>query len=154
MSKRSDWYDSIFDAINNYKDRFDAKAYKKNKLELLLRVSWRVDGFSQDCSECPHYQDDITKLVKNLGDPVSSTKKDRKKNSKVINLIIEHLKKHHKLVSEGHYVGMAVGLGLVFGASLGITFGNLTFGAAFGLIIGVVIGNMLDSRAKKQGRII
>jgi len=31
MSKRSDWYDSIVDAINNYKDRFGAKAPRSTK---------------------------------------------------------------------------------------------------------------------------
>jgi len=154
MSKPGDWYDDILNVISNYKDKFGAKPYKKNKLELLLRMSRRIDGFSNDCSECRHYREDVTTLVKNLGDPVSSTKEGRKKHSKVINTIIEHLKKHHKLVSELYYVGIGAGSGIAFGTALGFAFGNTGVGVAFGLIIGAIIGNLLEARAKKQGRII
>jgi len=162
MSKSTDWYDGILDAINNYRDRYGAKAYKKNKLELLLRVSGRVDSFSKECSECRQYREEITKLVKNLGDPASSTKEERKNHSKVLNTIIEHLKKHHKLVIGGQYLGILIGMGQVVGLSFGIVIGKafgdvtdgLVFGMVAGMMIGVVIGTNLEARAKKQGRII
>jgi len=163
MSKSTDWYDGILDAINNYRDRYGAKAHKKNRLDLLLRLSSRVDGFSNDCSECRQNREEITKLVKNLGDPANSTKEDRKKHSKVLSTITEHLKKHHKLVIEGQYTGSGVGLGISFGSAFGVLFGiiafgdvveGLIFGPAFGLIIGIIIGTNLEARAKKKDRII
>ncbi len=117
MSKPSAWYDGILDAIDNYKARFGPKAYKKNKLELLLRVSSRVDGFSTGCNECLRYREEITELVKNLGDPASSTKEERKNHSKVLNTIIEHLKRHHKLVIGGQYIAILMIMGQAIGVS-------------------------------------
>ena len=162
MAKPGDWYDGIVDSINSYKDKFGAKAYKKNKLELLLRVSRRVDGFSNDCSECRQNREGISKLVKSLGDPARSTKEERKKHSKTVNTIIEHLKKHHKLVIERQYIGILVSMGLALGISFGVAFGKafgdvndgLIFGMVAGMMIGVIIGTNLDARAKKNGRTI
>jgi len=162
MAKPGDWYDGIVDSINSYKDKFGPKAYKKNKLELLLRVSRRVDGFSNDCSECRENREGITKLVKNLGDPASSTKEERKKHSKAVNTITEHLKRHHKLVIEGQYIGILVPMGLALGISFGVAFGKafgdvgdgLVFGMVAGIFVGVIIGTNLEVRAKKKGRII
>jgi len=158
LSNSSDWYDEIAGEISRYRDKFGEKVYKKYKLEYLLRVAKRVNTFSVDCDECQHFREEITKLVKNLGDPASLTKEERKNHSRVINTTTKHLTKHHKLISAGQYVGIGVGLGLVFGAAFGIVFEDVGFGiavgAGIGLVIGAVIGTSLDAKAKKKGRVI
>ncbi len=156
MSNSSDWYDEIAGEISRYRDKFGEKVYKKYKLEYLLRVAKRVNTFSVDCDECQHFREEITKIVKNLGDPTSSTKEERKNHSRVINTITKHLTKHHKLISERQYVGICVGMGLVIGAAFGIVFESIgiALGSGIGLIFGATIGSLLDAKAKKKGRVI
>ena len=143
-------------------DKFGEKAYKKYKLDFLLRMAKRVDSFSGGCDECQQFRGEITKLVRNLGDPATSTKEERKNHSRVINTMTKHLQKLHKLVIAGQNVGKLTGMVMVFGSSFGVVFGavlgnvsgGITFGMIIGLIIGAAIGASLDARAKKEGRII
>ena len=44
------WYDDVVKEIDKHKGRFTKRDYKKNKLDLLLRVAGRVASFSVDCS--------------------------------------------------------------------------------------------------------
>lgn len=162
MSNPGEWYDTVVDLIDRYKTKYGEKAYKKNKLELLLRVSRRVDGFSEDCSDCRLHRDGVTTILKNIGDPTNSTRDERKKHSRAINTITKHLKRHHKLVIAGQYIGILVAMGQALGLSFGVAFGKafgdvsdgLVFGMVAGIIIGVVVGTNLEARAKKKGRII
>ena len=161
MSNSSDWYDEIAGEIRRYRDKFGEKAYKKYKLDFLLRMAKRVDSFSVGCDECQRFRGEITKLVRNLGD-LATTKEERKNHSRVINTMTKHLQKLHKLVITGENVGKLTGMVMVFGISFGVVFGTvignvglgITFGMVIGLMVGAAIGASLDTRAKKEGRIM
>jgi len=155
----SQWYNKIAAEISQYKVTLGDKGAAKYKLDLLLRVAKRVDEFSDICAECQAYRQEITNIVKELSLLVQMPSREgQKKQNKAVNVITEHLKKVHKLVEKGHYMGMGIGIGLAIGAgiggALGSVFDNAGIGTAIGVAIGVAIGTYLDRKAKQEGKVI
>ncbi len=155
MEVHSNWYNRIIKEINPHKDTLSKKDAKKYKLDLLLRVAKRVDDFSSYCGECQMFQQEITKLTQDLGYLLQMPNKEgRKSYSKAINNIVKHLKKEHKLVSEGQYMGIGLAIGIGIGTALGTALDNSGAGTAIGTGIGLAIGSYLDKKAKREGRVI
>jgi len=154
MKAHSKWYDGIVKEINLHKDILSQKDAKKYKLDLLLRIAERVDSFSAECGQCQIFQQDITQLTQDLGFLTQWSKEKRKSYFKTINNIIKHLQKQHKLVSEGHYIGIGMAIGAGIGTALGAIFKNPGIGTGTGTVIGLAIGSYLDKKAQKEGRVI
>ena len=155
MEAHSDWYNRVVKQINLHKDTLSKKDAKKYKLDLLLKIARRVDSFSGYCGECQMFQQDITRLTTELGLLTQMPSKEgRKSYSKTINNIVNHLKKQHKLVTEGQYIGIGLAIGVGIGTALGVALGNPGIGPAIGTVIGLAIGSYLDKKAKKEGRVI
>ena len=155
MEAHSNWYNRIDKEINLHKDTLNKKDHKKYKLDLLQRVAKRVDNFSAYCGECQIFQPEITRLTQDLGNLVQLPDKEgRKSYSKAINNIVKHLKKEHKLVSEGQYMGIGLAIGIGIGTALGAALDNTGVGTAIGTGIGVAVGSYLDKKAKKEGKVI
>ena len=154
MEAHSRWYDDIVKEITLHKDILGKKDSKKYKLDLLLRVARRVDSFSSSCGECQMLQPDITQLTHDLGYIVQTSKEKRKSYFKTINNIIKHLQKHHKLVTEGHYLGIGIAIGVGIGTAIGAVLDNPGAGTGIGTAIGLAIGAYLDKKAKKEDRVI
>lgn len=147
MEAHSDWYNRITREISSYKDSLSKRAYKKYKLDLLLRIAQRVDSFSSTCGECQIFQQEITRLAEDLGNLIQMPAKEtRKSYFKTINNIIKHLQKQHKLVTKGQYIGI--------GIALGAALDNPSIGPATGTAIGVAVGIVMDAKAKREGRVI
>ena len=156
MEAHSDWYSHTAKEINLHQDTRGKKEAKKYKLDLLLRIARRVDGFSSYCGECQAFKGEISGLITELGNLVQlpDNKEKRKSYSKTINNMVKHLQKTHKLVSEGYYIGIGMAIGVGIGAALGAALGNPGVGPALGIGIGLAIGSYLDRKAKKEGRVI
>ena len=159
MEAQSVWYNRIAKEIGQYQDTLNKKDTKKYKLDLLLRIAKRVDDFSQTCGECQTFQSEITRLVQELSLLVQMPSKEGlKKHTKAINGMVSHLKKVHKLVEKGYYLGIGIGIGMAIGAGLGAALGaafdNPGIGTAVGITLGVAIGGYLDRKAKEEGRVI
>ena len=155
METHSNWYNRIIKKISSYKDTLSKKDYKKYKLDLLMRVARRVDGFSAYCGQCQLFQQDITGLTTELGLLTQMPSKEGVKSySKKISSMVKHLQKQHKLVSEGHYMGIGAGMGVAIGTALGAAMDNTGAGTGIGTTIGIAVGSYLDNKAKKEDRII
>jgi hypothetical protein len=115
----------------------------------------RVDGFSAICGECETYKEEILNLVQGIGNMAQLPDKETSKNyfSK-IDEITKHLRKQHKLVAKGYYVGLWSGIGLAIGTVIGMVIGNSGIGTAIGTIIGLAVGLTLDAKAKREDRIL
>ncbi len=160
MEIQNDWYRAIAKEVILYKDRLSKRDYKKYKLDLLLRITKRVAGYSPDCGECQKFRGKITKLTEDLGD-LHLFKEKRKEYFKLIEIFIKHLQKSHKLITEGKniktwmIIGLLIGafvLGTIFrAAGMSMGFSN---GLLIGLIFGGVIGLVLDAMAKRRGKVI
>ena len=154
LETRSDWYHRTAQAINSHKTTLDKKEAKKYKLDLLLPLAARVDSFASICGECQNLKAEINRLTASLGGAVQLSKEERKSYSRSLNSIIKHLQKEHKLVTEGHYMGIGMAIGTGIGTAIGAGTDNTVIGTTFGMAIGTAIGNYLDKKAKKEGRVI
>ena len=154
MEAHSRWYDDIVKEISLHKDILGKKESKKYKLDLLLRIAGRVDSFFPRCGECQIFQQDITQLTQDLGYLAQWSKEKRKGYFKKLNNITKHLQKHHKLVAEGHYIGIGIAIGVAIGAGIGTALGKPGLGPGIGIALGLAIGAYLDNKAKKEDRVI
>lgn len=116
----------------------------------------RVVSFSADCVECQAFQGEITKRAKDLGTLVHASKEERKSYLKMINSILKHLQKRHKLIAEGENLGIWIGIGVAIGSGMSIVSGvdSVSIGAGIGIAIGSAIGSYLDAKAKKEDKVI
>ena len=155
MNSRSNWYDNIAKQVSQLKDTVSEKDYKKYKLRLLLCVAERIAEFSTECGQCQLFQQDISTLTQDVGNIIQIADKDKRKaHLKTINGIIGHLKKQHKLVTEGYYMGIGLAIGSGIGVALGAAMPNVATGIPIGVGVGMAIGAALDAKAKKEGRVI
>jgi hypothetical protein len=159
MQVGSQWYNRIATEISQYQITLGQKEAKKYKLDLFLRVAKRVDDFSQTCGECQTLKQEITNLVQELSLLTQMPSKEGiKSHTKAVSSLVEHLKKVHKLVEKGHYMGVGVGIGLAIGAvlggSLGAALDNPGVGTGVGIALGVAIGTYLDKKAEREGKVI
>jgi hypothetical protein len=159
MQVGSQWHNRIDSEIDQYRVSLGPKGAKSYRLDTLLRVAKRVDDFSQTCGECQTYQKEIEGLVQELGLITQvPDKESRKKYTAAIDRIIEHLKKTHKLVDKGHYMGVGIGIGMAIGAGMGAALGaivnNPGIGSGIGIAFGVAVGAYLDRKADREGRVI
>ena len=66
----------------------------------------------------------------------------------------KYLKHKLSLISEGHYTAIGMSLGTSFGVVFGVIYANISYGLIFGLLFGLMIGAVMDSKAKKQNRVL
>ena len=155
MEVHNRWYEDTAGVIKSYQDTLPKKEQKKYKLDLLLRVARRVADFSDECGQCQLFQPDITTLAQDLGNLVRMPDKARRKHHlKAINKIVKHLQSQHKLITQGHHVGLWIAIGSGIGVALGAGMDNVGGGIPIGVAIGVAIGLALDAKAKKEDRVI
>lgn len=151
----SNWYDGIAKQITQLQVTLSEKDYKKYKLGLLLCVAERVAEFSPECGQCQIFQQDISTLTQDIGNIIQIADKDKKKaHLKTVNKMVGHLRKQHKLVTEGYYMGIGVAIGAGIGVALGVASDYIGTGIPIGVGIGMAIGAALDAKAKKEGRVI
>ncbi|MFC2071438.1 hypothetical protein ACFLUU_01785 [Chloroflexota bacterium] len=155
MSSKSNGYDSILKQLNQLKDTLSEKDYKKYKLNLLLCVAERIAQFSLECGQCQLLQQDISTLTQDVANIIRVADKDKRKaHLKTINRMIGHLRKQHKLVTKGYYMGIGVAIGTGISVALGAAMDTVGSGIPIGIGIGVAIGAALDTKAKKEDRVI
>ena len=69
----------------------------------------------------------------------------------------KYLKAQFSFISEGYYTGIGMSLGMSFGVAFGAAFRNdlgITYGLISGMLVGLIIGAVMDSKAKKEGRVL
>lgn len=155
MEIRSRWHQEIAQTIHSYQDTLSKKEQKRYKLDLLERVSRRVAEFSPQCGECQLFQQEISEYVGELGNLTQTHNKARLKYYlKKLDRMVKHLQSQHKLVPQGHHVGIWMAIGTAIGVAIGAGMDNVGAGIPIGTAIGVGVGMMLDARAKKEDRVI
>ena len=80
---------------------------------------------------------------------------NRKKHFKQkLNQFIKYLKEKLSLISKGYYTAIGMSLGMSFGVAFGAALENVSNGLIFGMLIGLIIGARMDSKAKKEGKVL
>jgi hypothetical protein len=156
MKARSEWYGHVEKEVGRYRESLSQKDYKKYRLDMLVRVAGRVDDFSATCGECQILKQDITTLLQDLNyvSGMSAAREKRRIYLKKIDNIIKHLKKKHRLVNEGEYMGIWTAMGTAIGVAIGAGSENISIGIPIGVAIGIAVGAYLDRKAKKEDRVI
>jgi len=156
------WYDKIASSVEKHRLLFSMSDPEKNPVNVILRVSKRVDNFSNDCMECQEFKDTIVTITKSLDILPALPPEKRKRPFSKMKPVIKHLQKQHKLVTQNQYASMGLVLGLASGTFLGLLSGILLGDPSIGLILGILIGTAFgmkigytkDSKAKKEGKLI
>jgi hypothetical protein len=155
MKVGSKWYYDIAKQVDQLKNALSEKDYRKYRLNLLNGLAQRVDELSPACKHCYFFKQAISTLAQNASNLIPLADKDgMKAHLLTITIIINHLKKQHKLVEESHFTNLLYPLGAAMGAVLGIFMPHIVIGILAGAVIGIVVGVVLDNKAKKENRII
>ena len=167
MDKKQAWYDGINKQISIQENQLGFSNQGKWRFPLLRRLSKRVDGFSRECEECQGIKRQLEELCRYLAHQQGIVRKEYKNYQATIKRISHHLKLKHRLINEKQYIKRFVSVSFIFGLTLILLgyvllyFGNtllalsITIPALFGRVIfSYAIGYLLDTRAKKQGRVI
>jgi hypothetical protein len=154
MDKRM--VDKLLNELGKLKEGLGEKQVKQLNLNLLERAINRMVSYSKDCKECEKFLTGLNDHIKNLKKKNGQfAKEDIKEHRRQLDLMISHLQKDHKLVTQGYYIStymlMGSGVGLIFGL---ISFNNPGIGLPIGLCLGLAIGAALDAAAKKKGQTI
>jgi hypothetical protein len=149
----SEWFTEIARRIDELKQKLLPRDVKEYQLDKLRSIARRVDEFASADPVCRNYRQEIDAMVAELyGAPLPQSR--NKVQMCKIGEMINHLKKTHKLVNDGEYLGWWLIYGLIAGGIVGLIIGNSPPATFAGLAIGAVVGIFLDARAKRQGRVI
>jgi hypothetical protein len=155
LETRSNWYEGITKQIDLLKETLDRHNYRKYKIDILQCLVNRVEQFSSGCGQCQIFEEDMTKLVQDVSYLSQMPSKEvSKQYFKSMNSIIGHLQRQHKLVTEGYYVGIGMAIGAGIGVAIGTAMGNVGSGIPIGVGIGMALGVALDTKAKKEDKIL
>ena len=154
MPEPTEWYRSIETGVESLKARLGADA-RDYHLDRFLKMNRRVDEFAPTCPKCRLFQPEIERMLRDLAADAPQILKEQKRAFLGgMEAILSHLKKTHGRISEGQNVGLWLGIGALVGVALGAALKNPVIGVPIGVILGLVIGVALDSRAKKEGKVI
>ena len=141
--------------MESLKARIGAPDARDYHLDRFLKMARRVDEFAPTCPQCRLFQPEIDKMLRDLAADAPQILKEQKRAFLGgMEAILSHLKKTHGLISEGQNVGLWLGIGTAIGVALGAGLRNPAIGIPIGVALGLVIGNVLDARAKKEGKVI
>jgi hypothetical protein len=150
---QSEWYKATSLNIDALRQQLLPREVKEYQLDKLQGIARRVDEFASVDPVCQGYRQEIDRMVAEL--PGAPLPNDRNKVYMWnVGAMINHLKKAHKLVNEGEYLGMGLVIGLILGGVVGLFIGTTPVATGVGIVVGLVIGMALDARVKKEGRVI
>jgi hypothetical protein len=152
--KNENWIEEQLEKLesktNNYTKQEKTKIgyhYLKNGLNI---VATKIN----DNKELDEFKTKIEMIIESI--PIKDNGVDINYGTFLSNLsnFKKTIKKKYNIVSKGTYISQGVGLGMPFGVLLGLLLGNIALGLPIGLMIGLIIGSALESKAKKENRIL
>jgi len=155
MPEPTEWYRSLETSVESLRARLGQADAKDYHLGRFLNLARRVDEFASTCPKCRLYQPEIDRMLRELAENAPQILTEEKRSFLGnMEAILSHLKKTHGLISEGQNVGLWLAIGAAAGLALGAGLSNPAIGIPIGVALGLIIGNVLDARAKKEGKVI
>jgi len=141
--------------INEASDFFKSLISETDK-NSEIRVYERFIGILSDLKNRDLTEKQLQSIEKELDTlNLNVSSENRKKHFKEkLNLFIKYLKEKFSLISEGYYTAIGISLGMSFGVAFGAAFNNVSYGLIFGMLIGLIVGAAMDSKAKKEGKVL
>ncbi len=130
----------------------DQQAVAKMDLDKVERLMNRMVDLEL-CDECESGLMELGEEYKRLKMKAHELEKsDLRSHRKVLNKLLNHVHKVHKIVPQNYYMGVFMPLGLTFGMLIGLGFlENMVYGFTLGISFGLAIGAGLDAKSKKEG---
>jgi hypothetical protein len=155
MENSSEWYKIIERKVEEYKYIFTEEECIKYNLNLLLRISEKVDKFSCECGVCEEYKIQIAKMIGSLNNVKKLSKEQQNIYVENVEQLINHLTHEHGLDLGGERKIAFMFIGILIGAILGIVLLDrygLLIGPPIGMLVGIVCGNSMDEKAREEGK--
>lgn len=148
--------DDIKRIIIKLRNTVRKEVLKSLNIDKCERVIEKLDSFSTNCEECQAQLLELKNLFLHLkanGNQLGNN--EYKQTKQLINNIVSHLQKKHKLLPEGYYLSIFMSVGISLGVVFGLTiFDNIGLGIPVGMTMGIAIGIAMDEDAKKKGKTI
>ncbi len=139
--------------INETLDYFlDLKNRTEQKAE--KRIYEKFVGILSDLKHRDLTEKQLDLIETELNKLILKPETDNKKKFLELKLAVleKFLRDNLSLVSEGYYCGYGICFGMLAGVMAQFYFG--LFSMLGGMLIGIIIGGIMDSEARKQGRVL
>jgi hypothetical protein len=147
------WAEQLVREVNSATAGLDRRDARELQVERFVKLVRRVASYP-DCPDCQALKPRINLLADRLQYAPAMTKAEKRDYLGQLGSVMTHLQKMHGLVGEGQYLAVWMSLGTAAGMALGATLSNPGVGMALGLAVGLSLGAAMDTRAKKDGRVI
>jgi|WetSurMetagenome_2_1015567.scaffolds.fasta_scaffold423292_2 hypothetical protein len=147
------WFRVTEQEIEQFQINLDPVRRKKLRIDTLLRAARSTSGFP-DCPVCTKQRVAITSLIAEIPSINTGSRDAVMAYLRSVNSIVDHLRRKHSMISEGEYTGAWLAIGTGIGVAFGASFGQIAIGLPVGIAVGLAVGALLDSQARRQGRIL
>lgn len=138
MYKDEIWYRKLEDELDEHRDDFDEKQWKKYQLDQLLKVANRVRTLSDGCETCRSYQHLLTRMEEEVQE-LPDSKAQRQYQREQLYEMAKHFVAEHRLAPPNFFLRKYLRLGLIIGGVVGfvamVLVGNLLL-LPLGLLLG------------------
>ena len=146
---------TIMKKISEIKEKHTKREVQDLELDKAERIAGHLDALSPKCTDCRNYLEELKKETVNLAVLNELDSKTILNYREFLQTISNHLKEKHEMVQEGTGTSLGIAIGVAVGVALGLSvFNNIAVGIALGLAVGLSLGAGIDSRAKKNGKMI
>lgn len=136
---------NFFERLNTESsNRTERRVYKK-----FIRILSNLENKNLSNAQLLSIEEELDTLKIN-GNPDNRKKYFKQK----LSIFKKYLNTKFSFISEGYYTAIGMSLGMSFGVAFGAAFKGIPSGLIFGMLIGLLIGATMDSKAKKEGRVI
>jgi len=161
MYKDELWYRQLIRDFETHRLDFTEKQLRAYQVDLMLRIALRVKELSDACELCRDFQRILSRMEEEFPE-LPGSKAQRRYHIRQLRLMTEHFVKAHRLAPPQYYTRLYANYGFVVGLLFGIAVGLLVMNNGLylplasiaGLILGMTLGWIVDTRVKREQRVI
>ncbi|PID88396.1 MAG: hypothetical protein CSB06_00550 [Bacteroidia bacterium] len=156
MAKLHIWAKEIQNRIASEKEHIHPRDYKFRKVDLLEKIAFHIDDYSEQCVECQNFKPRLEELTLRLASRINGSPSERTAYEKERDKIVTHLKRAHRLVPREYYASLYAFAGMATGTLLSASIAYfiaptyLQFAAMTGFTLGLIAGRIIGVRKDKQ----
>jgi hypothetical protein len=154
------WYRKWEEDVDEHREEFTEKQWRKFRMEQLVRSANRVRQYSDECETCKGYQETLTRLEEELQE-LPGSKAQRQWQKEQLQEMGAHFVEVHNVAPPNYYLRKWLKSGLIAGAVVGviatIVVGNLLlFPVVFlgGGALAALYGWSEDQRIQREHRLV
>ena len=155
------WYRQLIRDLETHQLGFSDKQLRAYQIDLMLRIALRVKELSDTCELCRDFQRILSRMEEEFPE-LPGSKAQRHYQIRQLRLMTEHFVKAHRLAPPQYYTRLYANYGFVLGLLFGIAVGLLALNnglyvpvaSVAGLTLGTTLGWIVDTRVKREQRVL